>query len=99
MEHRPADHGREAPSGDRVAVPESLRSRWTYIEGTSGRRLPKLLSAIGPIDLFVHDSSHTERNVLFELTRPWRALERGAIVADDVQQSSAFDKFIANVAA
>lgn len=77
-----------------VAVPDRLRSRWTYINGTSRRRLPKLLSEIAPIDLFIHDSSHTERNVFFELTRAWPALGRGAIVADDVQQSAAFEKFV-----
>jgi predicted O-methyltransferase YrrM len=82
-----------------VAVPERLRSRWTYVMGTSRRRLPKLLSEIAPIDLFVHDSSHTERNVLFELTRAWPALRRGAIVADDVHQSAAFEKFLATAAA
>jgi predicted O-methyltransferase YrrM len=77
-----------------VAVPESLRGRWTYITGTSRRRLPKLLENIGPIDLFLHDSSHTERNVRFELEHAWAALRAGgALVADDVQQSSAFDSF------
>ena len=64
-----------------VAVPERLRSRWTYIQGTSHQRLPRLLSAIAPIDLFVHDSSHTERNVFFELTRAWPALGHGAIIS------------------
>jgi hypothetical protein len=76
-----------------VAVPDSLRERWTYISGTSRQRLPGLLSQIGPIGLFIHDSSHTERNMLFELQRAWPAIDRGAIVADDVQQSRAFARF------
>jgi hypothetical protein len=82
-----------------IAVPDSLRERWTYISGTSRRRLPGLLSTIGPIDLFVHDSSHTERNMLFELQRAWPAIARGAIVADDVQQSPAFARFSQSLAA
>lgn len=60
-----------------------MRARWTYISGTSRRRLPGLLSQSWPIDLFVHDSSHTERDMLFELERAWPAIGRGAIVADD----------------
>ena len=76
-----------------VAVPESLRGRWSYVTGTSRRRLPKLLAQAGPIDLFIHDSSHTERNILFELRQAWPAIGRGAIIADDVQQSAGFARF------
>ena len=75
-----------------VAVPDRLRARWTYITGTSRRRLPRLLGDIGPIDFFVHDSSHTERNVRFELGQASAAMEDGVIVADDVEQSAAFDE-------
>lgn len=80
-----------------VAVPGRLRSRWTYIAGTSRRRLPRLLGEIAPIGLFVHDSSHTERNMRFELRTAWPAVsgDGGAIVADDVQQSAAFERFVA----
>jgi hypothetical protein len=73
-----------------IAVPERLYARWTYLSGTSRRRLPGLLADVGPVDLFVHDSSHTERNVRFELDRAWDAIRRGAVVADDIQQSAAF---------
>jgi Methyltransferase domain len=76
-----------------IAVRDGLRSRWAYLTGSSRRRLPDLLAHLGPIDLFVHDSSHTERNILFELQRAWPAIPRGAIVADDVQQSDGFAKF------
>ena len=80
-----------------IAVPESLHARWTYTTGTSRRRLPILLNEIGPIDLFVHDSSHTERNILFELRQAWPAMQRGAIVADDIHQSAGFAKFAAGL--
>jgi hypothetical protein len=59
--------------------------------------LPALLNEIGPIELFVHDSSHTERNVRFELDEAWRAIRAGAVVADDVQQSAGFAKFVSYV--
>jgi Methyltransferase domain len=80
-----------------LAVPEDLRARWTYIAGTSRRRLPRLLQDVGPIHLFVHDSSHTERNVRFELGQAWPAMARGAIVADDVEQSCAFSVLTAQL--
>ncbi|MBV8989553.1 MAG: class I SAM-dependent methyltransferase [Solirubrobacterales bacterium] len=76
-----------------IAVPDGLRRRWTYISGTSRKRLPTLLDQVGPIDLFIHDSSHTKRNLLFELQHAWDAMERGAIVADDIDQSAAFAEF------
>ena len=81
-----------------IAVPEALYGRWTYTTGTSRRRLPKLLRRIGPVDLFVHDSSHTERNIVFELEQAWPAIGRGAVVADDVHQSAGFAKFAAGLA-
>jgi hypothetical protein len=42
-----------------AAIPDSCRSRWTYIEGSSRRRLPSLLRSLGQVELFIHDSLHT----------------------------------------
>ncbi len=68
--------------------------RWTYIAGTSRRRLPALLSRLGRIDLFVHDSMHSNRNVMFELQYAWRYLSAGGvIVVDDIDANPAFDTF------
>jgi hypothetical protein len=69
--------------------------RWTYIAGTSRRRLPSLLARLGQIDLFIHDSMHTNRNVMFELDCAWDYLAPGgAMVIDDVDANPAFDTFI-----
>jgi hypothetical protein len=76
-----------------AAVPSELRGRWTYVNGTSRSRLPGLLGELGTIDLFVHDSSHTARNLRFELEHAWRALGKGAAVADDIERNDAFGKF------
>jgi predicted O-methyltransferase YrrM len=68
--------------------------RWTYIPGTSRRRLPELLSCLGRIDLFIHDSMHSNRNVMFELEWAWRYLSAGGvIVVDDIDVNPAFDTF------
>jgi hypothetical protein len=76
-----------------AAVPAELRHRWTYLSGTSRRRLPGLLAELGEIDLFVHDSSHTGRNLRFELEHAWLALNNGAMVADDIDRNGAFGQF------
>jgi len=77
-----------------LAVPERLRRRWRYLEGSSRRRLPALISILGTIDLFVHDSMHTTRNVAFELTQAGSALRSGGMcVVDDVERNSAFARF------
>jgi predicted O-methyltransferase YrrM len=77
-----------------AAVPETLRTRWTYIHGSSRRRLPRLLARLPAIDLFVHDSRHSERNLLFELEHAWRSLRRGGVVvSDDVDLNCGFHAF------
>jgi hypothetical protein len=77
-----------------VAVPEALRPRWTYLRGSSRRRLPRLLVRLETIDLFVHDSRHTQRNLLFELDQAWDALRPGgALIADDVDLNCGFHDF------
>jgi Methyltransferase domain len=77
-----------------MAVRDGLRARWTYVRGSSRRRLPRLLARTGEIDLFVHDSRHTARNLLFELNRAWGALRSGgAVIADDVDLNCGFHTF------
>ena len=74
-----------------AAVPERCRRRWKYLEGSSRRRLPRLLADLGGIDLFVHDSIHTERNLRFELDRAMAAIGgHGALVCDDVHMNAGF---------
>jgi hypothetical protein len=77
-----------------IAVGNRFADRWSYIKGSSRLRLPKLLSQIGQIDLFIHDSLHSERNVRFELDRAWVALRPGgALVVDDVDANWGFRSF------
>jgi Methyltransferase domain len=77
-----------------AAVGDGHADRWTYIKGSSRRRLPGLLRDLGQIDLFIHDSLHSARNVRFELDRAWQALgPKGALVVDDVDANWAFRAF------
>jgi hypothetical protein len=77
-----------------VAVSDRLRGRWSYLKGSSRRRLPSLLAELRQIDLFIHDSLHSERNVRFELDRAWPALApSGAVVVDDIDANWGFRSF------
>jgi predicted O-methyltransferase YrrM len=77
-----------------VAVGPWPTEQWSLVLGPSRRRLPQVLASIGPIDVFVHDSQHSEYNMLFEMTRAWDALRPGgAMVVDDVDLNWAFQDF------
>lgn len=77
-------------------VPSGLRSRWTYLRGSSQRLLPRLVNEIGTIDFFVHDSLHTERNVRFELETVWPALtDAGLMIVDDIDDRQAYGSGLA----
>jgi predicted O-methyltransferase YrrM len=78
-----------------VAVPDRLYPRWTLLRGSSRRRLRRLVTELGQIDLFVHDSMHTTRNVQFELDQVWPVLAtKGAAVIDDVERNAATGRFV-----
>jgi Methyltransferase domain len=75
------------------------RSQWTFIKGSSRRRLPRLLKEIAPIDLFIHDSDHRQYNMAFEMRLAWQALRRGgALVVDDIDVNAAYHEFTDGIA-
>lgn len=77
-----------------TAVVSRLHHRWSYIKGSSRRRLPALLARLGKIDLFIHDSRHSESNVRFELGQAWAALRPGgALIVDDIDLNRGLDSF------
>lgn len=72
-----------------AAVPTGCRDRWTYVRGSSRHRLPSLVSSLHKIDIFVHDSLHTGRNMRFELRTVGPAMQCGGlVVVDDVDNQS-----------
>jgi hypothetical protein len=76
------------------AVPERLRSRWTYIRSSSRRALPPLLTELGAIDMFVHDGLHTAETMTFEFHHVWPYLVTdGVLVADDADANAAYVEF------
>jgi hypothetical protein len=77
-----------------AAVPGEVRGRWTYVRGSSRRRLPSLIAELGHIDLFVHDSLHTGRNMRFEMETVWPALRGGGILFVDDVDNQSFGDFV-----
>lgn len=78
-----------------IAVDESKAERWRLLRGSSRSLLPPLLAELGTIDIFIHDSLHSGRNVSFELDCAWAALNPGgAVVIDDIDANDVFDAFV-----
>jgi hypothetical protein len=70
-------------------------SRWTLLSGSSRKVLPRLLRDLDCVELFIHDSMHTTRNVTFELEQIWPALANGgAMLVDDLHRNAAFRLFV-----
>jgi hypothetical protein len=78
-----------------IAVGDRFSTLWSYVRGPSRRRLPALLFKFDEIDLFIHDSLHSEQNVRFEMDRAWPVLRiGGVIVVDDIVTNWGFKTFI-----
>jgi hypothetical protein len=77
-----------------VAVPTECRGRWTYVQGSSRSRLPSLVSDLREIDMFVHDSLHTGRNMRFELRTVWPAMHGGDLALVDDVDNQFFRDFV-----
>lgn len=76
-----------------IVVPENLRHRWRMHTGASRQLLPEILEELGGIDMFLHDSLHTRRNMRFELGRAIHHTSC-AIVADDIHGNPAFAEIV-----
>jgi hypothetical protein len=77
-----------------VVVPQSCRERWTYVEGTSRKRLPGVVKGADEVNVFIHDSLHTARNTLFEMEQVARAMPAGGVMlVDDIKSHAGFSAF------
>lgn len=79
-----------------AAVTDACRGRWSYLEGSSRQRLPALTAQVGQVNLFIHDSLHTGKNVLFEMEQAASVMPSGAVmVVDDIGSHNGFPTFAA----
>lgn len=88
----PFDHRLHAQTG--VAVTDECRARWSYLEGSSRERLPKLVAEVGHVEVFIHDSLHTAKNTVFEMEQVARAIPPGGVLlVDDIRMHKGFATF------
>ncbi|MFB6171958.1 MAG: class I SAM-dependent methyltransferase [Haloarculaceae archaeon] len=95
-------HGLDLPGGPAGPfeyghlIPDRCRERWHLHAGDASEDLAPLLDAVGPVDLFLHDSDHRKPHMRFEYetARP-RLTDGGVLASHDVRLSSAFESFCA----
>lgn len=76
------------------AVPKDIKDRWVLKLGKSSDILPGLLKEVGNINMFLHDSEHTYRNMMFEFTTAWDFLTSpGLLVSHDISRNNSFYDF------
>ncbi len=81
--------GKTAPIG--WVVPEDLRHRWSIRQGLSADVLPAITESV---DIFYHDSSHTEENMINEYKWAKNNLKhKGILISDDIDDNRAWAKF------
>ena len=74
--------------------PEDLRKRWNLNLGKSSDKLQETFDKLDDVDIFVHDSLHTYKNMMFEFECAKKNLnENGIIISDDVLDNDAFFYF------
>ncbi|MEK7405396.1 MAG: class I SAM-dependent methyltransferase, partial [Acidobacteriota bacterium] len=79
-------------------IPEDLRGRWNLYRGPSKRLLPILLGSLNTVDVFIHDSLHTYRNMRWEFETVWPFLRPGGVlISDDIEGNAAFHEFAQRV--
>ena len=81
-----------------VCITKNLRKRWNLILGDSRKELPKLLEDLSTIDIFLHDSKHTQDHMKWEYETAWPHLKNfGLLISDDTNLSNgAFEEFAKN---
>ncbi|EQD28176.1 hypothetical protein B1B_18964, partial [mine drainage metagenome] len=72
-------------------VPDELKQNWVVHRGASQDILPALTD---DVDGFMHDSLHSEENMLFEFGWATAKLKKGGILmSDDIDLNQAWNEF------
>ena len=80
-----------------AAIPQYLRHRWNLHLGKSSEKLEKIFDNLDGVNIFIHDSLHTYKNMMFEFELAETNLsDSGIILSDDVLDNDAFFDFSNN---
>jgi len=75
-------------------IPNYLRNRFNLVYGIASKKLKQFLLLNKEIDIFIHDSDHTYKNMMFEYDISWPHIKKGGLlISDDVESSNAFYDF------
>ncbi len=81
-------------------VPDWLSPRWKFQVGDSKIMLPILLKELNQVDIFIHDSLHTQEHMMFEFQQAYPYVKpKGLILSDDAVWNSAIVEFAKSVKA
>ena len=73
-------------------VPKILRHRWDLRIGSSQKILLQILSELGEIDIFQHDSRHSYSNQIREYQCAWPFIKHGGmLISDDISNDALHD--------
>lgn len=79
-------------------VPGHLRKIWHLELGDTKKVLPNLLRKLGTIDIFIHDSKHTYKHMMFEYETSWPHIrEGGFLLSDDIDSNTAYFDFLKKI--
>jgi predicted O-methyltransferase YrrM len=79
-------------------VPDRLRGRHELILGDTRQTLPAALQKLGQIDIFLHDSLHTDEHMTFEFECAWPYLRAGGLLmSHDIFDNPSFHRFARKV--
>ena len=80
------------------AIPKNLLDKWELKIGTSEKLLNEIFNKFSSIDIFLHDSLHTYKNMSFEFQKSWPFInEGGFLLSDDVISNNAFSDFYKSI--
>ena len=81
-------------------VPDNLRGRWELTIGSSSDCLEPLLNRLTRLDIFLHDSEYTYRNMMREFHLAWHRFQPGGLLlSHNIDYNNAFSDFCASVGA
>jgi len=77
-----------------AAIPNVLKDNWELCLGDSNEQLNKIFKNFSNIDIFLHDSLHTYKNMMFEFKKSWPNIkDSGYLLSDDILGNNAFYDF------
>lgn len=78
-------------------IPKYLRDKWKLVLGKSNEKLLDVFKKNEDVEIFIHDSLHTYKNMTFEFNCAMNNIKHdGIIISDDILDNDAFYDFIKN---